>query len=78
LSKNGPVLTDRAPATEPVPWQQIKTKLFGFGTLQPMIKNGLLPGGRQKGTHNRTTEEARAAAAATGILPLDYTLACHA
>jgi len=32
-------------------------------------------GGRQKGTRNRATEEARAAAAATGVLPLDYMLA---
>jgi hypothetical protein len=31
-------------------------------------------GGRQKGTRNRATEEARAAAAASGALPLDYML----
>jgi hypothetical protein len=30
--------------------------------------------GRQKGTRNRATAEARAAAEATGILPLDYML----
>jgi hypothetical protein len=29
---------------------------------------------RQKGTRNRATEEARVAAQATGILPLDYML----
>jgi hypothetical protein len=31
-------------------------------------------GGRQKGTLNRATAEARAAAEATGTLPLDYML----
>jgi hypothetical protein len=31
-------------------------------------------GGRQKGARNRATAEARAAAEATGILPLDYML----
>src|SRR5215472_6330405 len=35
---------------------------------------GRKTGGRQKGTRNRATSEARAAAEATGILPLDYML----
>jgi hypothetical protein len=35
---------------------------------------GRKTGGRQKGTHNRATAEARAAAEATGIMPLDYML----
>src|SRR6516165_10317572 len=35
---------------------------------------GLKTGGRQKGARNRATAEARAAAEATGILPLDYML----
>jgi len=35
---------------------------------------GRKTGGRQKGTRNRATAEARAAAEATGILPLDYML----
>ena len=35
---------------------------------------GRKTGGRQKGTCNRATAEARAAAKATGILPLDYML----
>jgi hypothetical protein len=35
---------------------------------------GRKTGGRQKGTRNLATEEARVAAAATGILPLDYML----
>ena len=35
---------------------------------------GRKTGGRQKGARNRATEEARAAAAATGVLPLDYML----
>jgi hypothetical protein len=35
---------------------------------------GRKTGGRQKGTRNRATEEARVAAVATGILPLDYML----
>ena len=35
---------------------------------------GRKTGGRQKGARNRATTEARAAAAATGILPLDYML----
>jgi hypothetical protein len=39
------------------------------------MARGRKTGGRQKGTRNRPTEEARAAAAATGILPLDYMLA---
>ena len=39
------------------------------------MARGRKTGGRQKGTRNRATEEARAAAAATGILPLDYMLA---
>jgi hypothetical protein len=33
---------------------------------------GRKTGGRQKGARNRATAEARAAAAATGIMPLDY------
>jgi hypothetical protein len=35
---------------------------------------GRKTGGRQKGVRNRATAEARAAAEATGILPLDYML----
>lgn len=35
---------------------------------------GRKTGGRQKGALNRATAEARAAAEATGILPLDYML----
>lgn len=35
---------------------------------------GRKTGGRQKGSRNRATEEARAAAKATGVLPLDYML----
>jgi hypothetical protein len=35
---------------------------------------GRKTGGRQKGTRNRATAEARAAAEATGIKPLDYML----
>ena len=35
---------------------------------------GRKTGGRQKGARNRATAEARAAAEATGILPLDYML----
>jgi len=38
------------------------------------MARGRKTGGRQKGTRNRATEEARAAAAAAGILPLDYML----
>lgn len=36
---------------------------------------GRKTGGRQKGARNRATAEARAAAEATGTLPLDYMLA---
>jgi hypothetical protein len=36
---------------------------------------GRKTGGRQKGARNRATEEARAAAAASGIMPLDFMLA---
>jgi hypothetical protein len=39
------------------------------------MARGRKTGGRQKGTRNRATEEARVAAEATGILPLDYMLA---
>jgi hypothetical protein len=39
------------------------------------MARGRKTGGRQKGSRNRATEEARAAAKATGILPLDYMLA---
>src|SRR5215831_14018854 len=35
---------------------------------------GRKTGGRQKGARNRATSEARAAAEATGVLPLDYML----
>src|SRR6516165_7799467 len=35
---------------------------------------GRKTGGRQKGARNRATAEARAAAEATGVLPLDYML----
>ena len=38
------------------------------------MARGRKTGGRQKGTRNRATEEARAAAQATGILPLNYML----
>jgi hypothetical protein len=38
------------------------------------MARGHKTGGRQKGSRNRATEEARAAAKATGILPLDYML----
>ena len=38
------------------------------------MARGRKTGGRQKGARNRATEEARAAAIATGILPLDYML----
>ena len=38
------------------------------------MARGHKTGGRQKGARNRATEEARAAAAATGVLPLDYML----
>jgi hypothetical protein len=39
------------------------------------MARGRKTGGRKKGTCNRATEEARVAAQATGILPLDYMLA---
>jgi hypothetical protein len=38
------------------------------------MARGRKTGGRQKGSRNRATEEARATAEATGILPLDYML----
>jgi hypothetical protein len=38
------------------------------------MARGLKTGGRQKGARNRATAEARAAAEASGILPLDYML----
>lgn len=38
------------------------------------MARGRKTGGRQKGARNRATEEARAAAAATSVLPLDYML----
>jgi hypothetical protein len=38
------------------------------------MARGRKTGGRQKGMRNRATAEARAAAEATGILPLDYML----
>ena len=38
------------------------------------MARGRKTGGRRKGARNRATEEARAAAAATGVLPLDYML----
>lgn len=38
------------------------------------MARGRKTGGRQKGARNRATKEARAAAAATGVLPLDYML----
>jgi len=38
------------------------------------MARGRKTGGRQKGARNRATVEARAAAAATGILPLHYML----
>ncbi len=39
------------------------------------MARGRKTGGRRKGTRNRATEEALAAAKATGTLPLDYMLA---
>ena len=39
------------------------------------MARGRKTGGRQKGARNRATEEARAAAAASGIMPLDFMLA---
>jgi hypothetical protein len=39
------------------------------------MARGRKTGGRKKGSRNRATEEARAAAKASGILPLDYMLA---
>jgi hypothetical protein len=39
------------------------------------MARGRKTGGRKKGTRNRATEEARAAAAAAGTMPLDYMLA---
>jgi hypothetical protein len=38
------------------------------------MARGRKTGGRQKGTRNRATEEARAAAELTGVMPLDYML----
>ncbi len=38
------------------------------------MARGRKTGGRQKGARNRATAEARAAAQATGILPLDHML----
>jgi hypothetical protein len=38
------------------------------------MARGRKTGGRKKGARNRATAEARAAALATGILPLDYML----
>jgi hypothetical protein len=38
------------------------------------MARGRKTGGRQKGARNRATGEARAAAAATGVLPLAYML----
>jgi len=38
------------------------------------MARGRKTGGRQKGARNRASEEARAAAAVTGVLPLDYML----
>jgi hypothetical protein len=38
------------------------------------MARGRKTGGRRKGSRNRATAEARAAAKATGILPLDYML----
>jgi hypothetical protein len=38
------------------------------------MARGRKTGGREKGTLNRATAEARAAAEATGILPLNYML----
>jgi hypothetical protein len=38
------------------------------------MARGRKTGGRQKGTRNRATEEARVAAAAMGVLQLDYML----
>jgi hypothetical protein len=38
------------------------------------MARGRKTGGRQKGARNRATDEACAAAAASGILPLDYML----
>jgi hypothetical protein len=38
------------------------------------MARGRKTGGRQKGARNRATEEARAAAATSGTMPLDYML----
>jgi hypothetical protein len=38
------------------------------------MARGRKTGGRRKGSRNRATEEARVAAKASGILPLDYML----
>jgi len=38
------------------------------------MARGRKTGGRRKGSRNRATEEARAAAKSTGVLPLDYML----
>jgi hypothetical protein len=38
------------------------------------MARGRKTGGRQKGARNRATQEARAAAKATGVLPVDYML----
>jgi hypothetical protein len=38
------------------------------------MARGRKTGGRQRGARNRSTAEARAAASATGVLPLDYML----
>jgi hypothetical protein len=38
------------------------------------MARGRKTGGRQKGTRNRATEEARTAVGATGTMPLDYML----
>jgi hypothetical protein len=38
------------------------------------MAQGRKTGGRQKGARNRATEEARAAAEATGVMPLAYML----
>jgi hypothetical protein len=38
------------------------------------MARGRKTGGRQKGSRNRASAEARAAAQATGVLPLDYML----
>jgi len=49
--------------------------LGALDRLLDLMARGRKTGGRQKGTRNRAREEARSAAAATGVLPPAYMLA---